>query len=214
MKELLFRVADKCMAEAIAGVFDRPAWDRVIGCRRFDFDSQRDIRVAAGRNDCGLYSEGCELVRPFFGEYRRVVMIVDEAWDGSPGAETIEAKLRDHLVRAGWSVEDSLPLVVCPEVDIWLWSESPHSATALGWDSWIDLRPALHANGWLSPEQAKPALPKEAAEWAVRNGSRKKVRSASLYRQVASKVSLERCSDNALVRLVDQLRTWFPVEGA
>ena len=214
MRELLFRVADGCMAEAIAGVFDRTAWERVIRCRRFDFDSRRDVKVAAGRNDCGLFSEGCELVRPFFGEYRRVVMIVDEAWDGSPGAVAIEAKLREHLSRAGWSEDDALPLVVCPEVDNWLWSDSPHSANALGWQSWNDLRLALVEEGWLTDDQTKPVQPKEAAEWAVRKAKLKGGRSATLYRKVSSQVSLSRCTDAALSRLLGQLRTWFPMEGA
>jgi len=217
MKELLFRVADKCMAESIAGVFDRMAWEHVIGCRRFEFDNRvgsGDIKVASGRNDPGLFSEGCELVRPFFGEYRRVVMIVDEDWKGSPKAEKIEARLRDHLVRAGWSHDDVLPLVVCPEVDVWLWSESPHSAAALGWPSWAELRPALEREGWIRPGQAKPDQPKEAADWALRHCGHNARRSAALYRQVASKASIKRCEDTSLERLLNALRTWFPQESA
>lgn len=214
MRDLLFRVADRCMAEAIGGLFDRQAWDKVIGCRRFDFDARRDIRVASGENDCGLFSHGSELLRPFAGEYHHVVVIVDEEWDGSPGAGAIEHRLMAHLADAGWSADAALALVVCPAVDVWLWSDSPHSATALGWPSWTKLRPALEVEGLLAPGQAKPDRPKEAAEWALKNCGHRAPRSAALYRQVASNVSVRRCEDTALERLLNTLRAWFPAEDA
>jgi hypothetical protein len=213
MNDLLFLVADKNMAEAVAGLLERDQAHRRIECGPFNFDSRRDIRVAAGQHDSGLYVRANELLRPFAAEYRRAVVIVDEEWDGSPGAEAIEQKLWEHLSDAGWSANDALALVVCPEADVWLWSDSPHSATALGWPSWTELRPALEGEGWLVPGQAKPEQPKKAAEWALKNCGRKAPRSAALYRQVASNASVKRCADAALERLLNTLRTWFPTEG-
>jgi hypothetical protein len=213
VNDLLFLVADKNMAEAVAGFLERDQVHRIIGCRRFEFDSRRDIKVAAGNNDPGLYVRGNELLRPLATEYRRAVVIVDEEWNGSPGAEAIERQLWDHLGDAGWPAEMGLALVVCPEADVWLWSDSPHSAAALGWASWAKLRPALEGEGWLEPGQIKPKQPKEAAEWALRNGERRLPRSAALYRQVTSSASVRRCEDKVLHRLLDALRTWFPVEA-
>jgi hypothetical protein len=60
----------------------------------------------------------------------------------------------------------------------------------------------------------KPERPKEAAEWALRNCGHKAPRSAALYRQVSSQVSIQRCEDHALARLLNGLRAWFPLEGA
>lgn len=214
MKDLLFLVADKDMAEAIGGFLGRPAVDRVIGCRPFAFDGRRDIRVAAGQNDCGLYVRANELLRPYVAEYRHAVVIVDEEWDGSPGADAICSRLADHLGDAGWTADRCLGLVVRPEADVWLWSSSPHSATALGWASWDVLRPALETNGWLASGEAKPARPKEAAEWALKNGETRTPRSAALYRKVASSVSVHKCEDTALAALLEALRGWFPLEGA
>jgi len=214
MNDLLFLVADKDMAEAVAGLLERDQVHRVIGCRPFDFDSRRDIKVAAGQNDPGLYVRANELLRLLSADYRRAVVIVDEAWEGSPGAEAIEQRLQAHLADAGWSADAALALVVCPEADVWLWSDSPHSATALGWPSWAELRPALEGEGWISPGQAKPDRPKEAAEWALRNCGHKAPRSATLYRQVASRVSVNRCEDTAVERLLNTLRAWFPAEAA
>ncbi len=214
MNDLLFLVADKDMAEAVAGLLERDQVHRVVGCGPFDFDSRRDIKVAAGQNDPGLYVRANELLRPLTADYRRAVVIVDDEWDGSPGAEAIEQQLRAHLADAGWSADAALALVVCPEADVWLWSDSPHSARALGWPSWSELRPALEGEGWIAPGQAKPDRPKEAAEWALRHCGHKAPRSAALYRQVASRASIKRCEDSALERLLSTLRAWFPREAA
>ncbi len=213
MNDLLFLVADKDMAEAVAGLLERDQVHRLIGCRPFGFDSRRDIKVAAGQNDPGLYMRANELLRPLVADYRRAVVIVDEEWEGSPGAEVIEQRLQAHLADAGWSADAALALVVRPEADVWLWSDSPHSATAFGWPSWTELRPALEGAGWIAPGQTKPERPKEAAEWALRHCGRRAPRSAALYRQVASKVSVKRCQDGALERLLSSLRAWFPEDA-
>jgi hypothetical protein len=153
------------------------------------------------------------LLRPLAADYRHAVVIVDEEWEGSPGADGIVLRLSEHLADAGWPDANGLPLVVRPEADVWLWSDSPHSATALGWPSWAELRPALERQGFLTSGRTKPDRPKEAAEWALRNCGRKAPRSAALYRQVSSSVSVHRCEDAALARLLDTLRIWFPAEG-
>lgn len=214
MNDIFFLVADKDMREAVAGLLDRDQIHRILGCRPFAFDSRRDIKVATADKDPGLYVRANKLLQPFAAEYRHVVVIVDEEWDGSPGADAIEEQLRAHLADAGWSADAALALVVCPEADVWLWSDSPHSARALGWPSWSELRPALEEQGWLDPGQTKPKHPKEAAEWALKNAKRKAPRSAALYRQVASKVSITRCEDTALEQLLSALRAWFPEGGA
>jgi hypothetical protein len=117
------------------------------------------------------------------------------------------------LENAGWPPERGLALVVSPEADLWLWSDSLHSATALGWESWDTLRPALEGNGWLQAGELKPARPKEAAEWALRNGRRRgKPPSASIFHEVSSKVSVDRCQEPAFLKFLAQLRAWFPRE--
>jgi hypothetical protein len=214
MNDVLFFVADKNMAEAVGGLLEREQIHRVVGCSAFRFDARRDIKVAAGQNDPGLYVRANELLRPLAADYQRAVVIVDEEWPGSPGAEAIERRLREHLDDAGWSAESSLALAVRPESDVWLWSDSPHTARALGWASWDTLRPALEGEGLLAADRRKPERPKEAAEWALRNCGHRAPRSAALYRQVSSQVSIHRCEDNALARLLNALRAWFPEEGA
>lgn len=215
MNDLLFFVADKNMAGAVGGLLERDEIHRIVGCNPFSFDARRDIKVAEGQNDPGLFTRANELLRPLRAEYAHAVVIVDEEWNGSPGATEIEVKLREHLDDAGWMTDNSLGLCVRPEADVWLWSDSPHSAKALGWTSWDVLRPRLEQEGLLAADKAKPGRPKEAAEWALRHspGKKKVPRSSALYRQVSSQVSVRRCEDDALVRLLAALRAWFP-EGA
>lgn len=213
--DLLFFVADKNMAEAVGGLLERDQIHRIVGCAPFTFDARRDIKVAAGHNDPGLYVRANELLRPLARDYAHAVVIVDEEWEGSPGPTEIEQKLRAHLDDAGWTAQTSLGLCVRPEADVWLWSDSPHSAKALGWTSWDVLRPRLEQEGLLVAGNAKPARPKEAAEWALNNSPGKKVpRSSAIYRQVSSHVSVQRCKDDALIQLLNALRVWFPSEGA
>lgn len=213
MRDLLVYVADGNMAEAVGGLLDRDRVCHVIGCGPFTFDGRMDIKVAKGQNDPGVYTRADALLQPFSREYARAVVIVDEEWEGSPGAAAIEARLRAHLTAAGWPADRALALVVSPEADVWLWSDSPHTAIALGWPSWDTLRPALEEKGLLAPDRTKPARPKEAAEWALGRGPKRIPRSSKIYRQVSGKVSVKRCEDDALAVFLEQLRIWFPPES-
>jgi hypothetical protein len=213
MKDLLVYVADGNMAAAVSGLLNRSSIHQAIGCAQFSFDSRSDIKTAAGLNDPGVYTRADELMRPFAREYRHAVVIVDEEWTGSPGAQAIEQQLRSHLERAGWPPEQGLVLVVSPEADVWLWSDSPHSATALGWESWDSLRQALESSGYLLAGQPKPTRPKEAAEWAARNGPKHVQRSSRRYSEVSSKISVRRCQEPAFQAFLNQLRIWFPQEA-
>jgi hypothetical protein len=212
MRDLLIYAADKNMAEAVGGLLDRDQVHLVIGCAPFAFDSRTDIKVAKGQNDPGVVKRADTLMRPFVEEYLNAVVIVDEEWDGSPGADSIQDRLQAHLIAAGWPTDHALALVVSPEADVWLWSNSDHTATALGWPSWGVLRSALEQMGFISSDQNKPSRPKEAAEWALARGPKRIPRSSRIYRQVSGRVSVRRCEDNALTVFINQLRIWFPHE--
>ena len=210
MRPLLFVVADKNMEYVLRGFFERNGWDRAVPCEPFEFDAARDILVAVGQNDPGLYKRANDLLRPFHGKYERVVVMIDAEWNGSPGAEEIRAEIEAHIVSAGWAAKDGLALVLEPEIDVWLWSNSPHVATAMGWKNWDELRSSLKNNGWLMEAGIKPERPKEAAEWALRQ--RQKPRSSTLYWKIANVVSVSRCKDPTLNALLNALRRWFPQE--
>ncbi len=212
MRPLLFLVADKDMEYVLRGFFARQRWYESIRCGAFEFDVDRDILVAAGNNDPGIYKRGADLLGRLAEEYRHVVVMLDARWDGSPGEEAIRQKVQQHIEAAGWPGGRGLALVLVPEVDIWLWADSPHAAKALGWGSSGELWKALTEKGMVAEGGRKPSNPKEAAEWALKHASsgRRRPRSSSIYREIASKVSVARCEDPALRTLVEALRRWFP----
>ncbi len=211
MKPLLFLVADKDMEHALKGFFGRDGWWRSAGCSPFPIDPRRDIAVAAGQHDPGLYTRAHELLAPFGGRYERAVVMLDAAWDGSPGAPAIREQVDAHLAAAGWPEERRLALVIDPEVDAWLWSDSPHAARALGWPDARALRRALEDHGWVAGDEPKPARPKVAAEWALRRA--RMPWSSAMFERVAAQVSVRRCRDPALGELLAALRAWFPSPG-
>ncbi|MCK6575631.1 hypothetical protein L6V77_31640 [Myxococcota bacterium] len=207
MRPLGFMVADKNMEASLLGLFGRDDWHRSMDCAPVDV-VQDDVHVASGQADCGLYTRGNELLRPLAGQYEHMVIMVDAEWEGSPGAVLIRKQMAKHLISAGWANDRGLALVFEPEVDVWLWTRTDHTARALGWPNWSALEAALDADARWSASEAKPRRPKELAEWALRH--QRKARSSLVYRRVAENVGLGRCTDPAFQRLRDALQRWFP----
>ena len=56
MRDILFYVADGNMKEAIRGFMERDALEQRVGCGSITFDARRDIKVARGQNDPGVYT--------------------------------------------------------------------------------------------------------------------------------------------------------------
>ena len=210
MRPLGFFVADKNMEASLRGLFSRSEWHQSIGCTRVDV-MPSDVRVASGYADPGLYAHAAELLRSESGIYERIVVMVDAEWEGSPGPLLIKERIRDHIVKAGWHAESGLALVIDPEVDVWLWTRTDHTARALGWPDWRTLKSALEAKSLWLPTSKKPTRPKEAAEWALRE--KKQARSSIVYQRFASSVGLGRCTDPSFLELRAALQKWFPVES-
>jgi hypothetical protein len=100
-------------------------------------------------------------------------------------------------------------IVLEPELEIWVWSDSPEVDAALGWKNRNpSLRVWLSQQGYLNPGAFKPERPKEAMRDAMEIV--RKVPSASVYKQIAMTVGFKRCQDPKFARLLSVLRTWFP----
>ena len=77
-----------------------------------------------------------------------------------------------------------------PELEAWVWSRSPCVDDVAGWSGRTpSLRDWLASEGWLHEGDSKPARPKEAFRSALRVA--RVARSASLYQQIAERVSLQ-----------------------
>lgn len=201
-RDLIVLVADSNMKAAMQGILGRTDSLRI---QPIDFD----ILVHPER-DAGCRLRGWELLRTQQRSYRYCLLAFDleGCGDEARGRADLEAEAERQLTEAGWAGR-SAAIVINPELDGWMWSDSPHLDDILGWQGrQPSLREWLAKSGqWVSGD-TKPARPKETLEAAVRVA--RKARSSALYREVAERVSLERCTDPAFSKLRVTLRHWFP----
>ena len=201
MKDLVVLAADKDLQFALEGLLARP---ESLGIRSIE----KDIFVEP-EHDPGCALRGVEFLRTFANQYRHGLLIFDH--EGSGRERQAREQLQDGLNRALdpiWGDGNARAIVIAPELEAWVWSPSPHVAKIAGWGT---RQPGLHRwlvhEGWLRRGEVKPDQPKEAFQAALRQA--RQPRSASLYRQLAERVSLRDCEDDAFREFRDVLRTWF-----
>ncbi len=77
-----------------------------------------------------------------------------------------------------------------------------------GWIEGSGIQSWLSTRGFDFEADGKPERPKEGIEAALRMA--KLLRSSALYRSIAEKISLRRCTDPAFIRLRLHLLEWLP----
>lgn len=203
-RDLIVLAADKDMAKSIEGLLGRTA---ALQIRSVTYDI-----VVHPSHDPGCYGQSRGLLAVYQKSHRHALVIFDREGSGQEktSREALEAKVEQDLA-ADWKGKAAV-MVIDPELEEWLWSTSPHVATALGWrDTKKDLRQWLVEEGWLPvATQVKPDQPKEAVEAVLRYV--KKPRSSAIYREIASKVTLTTCTDPAFLKFRQTLQGWFPGE--
>jgi len=204
--DLVVLVADKDMEAAFQGLLGRP---RSLGTRLVRF------RIFVhGESDPGCFLRGPAILRSLTDDYSYALIAFDREGCGREGLDRVEleADLERRLAETGWA-QRSAAICVDPELENWVWSDSPHVAQVLGWtDTTTPLRDWLRDKGHWTPECGKPSRPKEAVERVLRHV--RKPRSSALYRRLASCVGLQRCDDPAFLRLKRILSAWFPESGS
>ncbi len=204
-KDLVLLVADKDMAYAVSGVLHRT---KSLGIR----DITERIYVHPER-DPGCLLWGHDFLRPFLNQYSHAIVLLDHHGSGNEqlGPEELEMRVEKNLSNSGWGSR-AAAIVIAPELEVWVWSDSPHVEAVLGWERrQPDLRTWLGQEGLIDPSRAKPDRPKQAMEEALRFA--RKPRSSSLYGELAKQVSLQHCTDRAFERLKTLLQAWFPQVG-
>ena len=152
------------------------------------------------------------MLRAAANRYAHALVVFDREGCGHEALprEKVENMVEQKLSRTGWGDRASV-IVLDPELEVWVWSDSPHVESILGWrDRSLGLLEWLFGQGFLRSGQAKPERPKEAMIEALRTV--RKPRSSSLYQQLAQKVSLQRCIDPSFVKFKDTMRRWFGVD--
>lgn len=202
MKDLLCLVADKNMEAVFRGLLSR---HQALQIRPIDFET-----IVHPQRDPGCLQTGADLLREAGEGYAHGVLIFDFAWEGCPArtANKLEEIARERMKMQnllGWGEV----VVIDPELENWLFTNSPRFSQAVGWNDPIDIREWLHVERLWPFEAQKPSDPKRAMEAIFRKTRRP--RSSAIYRIIASKVSFQGCVDNSFLRLRDILQNWFGV---
>ena len=204
MKDLVILAADKDLEFALRGMLSRP---KALGMRTVE----EDIFVHP-EHDPACALRGVGFLDNLSEQYHYGLLIFDYEGSGKEATapQELQKNLNAEFVSSKWG-ERARAIVLSPELEIWIWSDSPHVDEVVGWKNRNPkLRPWLIEQGWLQQGEAKPTQPKEAFEAALRKV--RKPRSASLYHQIAERVSLRRCTDTGFLELKGILSNWFPPE--
>ncbi|MFN0076741.1 MAG: methylation-associated defense system protein MAD4 [Prosthecobacter sp.] len=202
-RDLFVLTADKDQQQTMLGLLNRSS---SLGIRKLSFDVE-----SHPQHDAGIVQTGVELARLKQRTHAFVLLVLDLegcGWESTP-TDKIEAELEARLVATGWNADTAKCLVIAPEVEQWVWSDSPEVDAALGWDgeSLGSLRHWLVGKAFEFSPDGKPKRPKEAMRAALRE---KRVQiSSAIFSELASRVSLRRCKDRTFLKLCAILRQWF-----
>jgi len=194
-------VADKNMEQAVHGLLRRP---QALAIRQLIYDL-----FVHPRHDPGCLNEAHDFLRPLIGEYDRALVMFDHHGCGheQEPPDTLADAVKDRLERNGWRGRAEV-VVLAPELEVWVWSNSPHVDGCLGWaERQPTLRDWLAANHYWPADDPKPRRPKEAMEAALREA--RKPRSSAIYLELAERVSLHGHTELAFLRFTQALRRWF-----
>ncbi len=201
MNDLVVVLPDKNLEAAVKGILTRTD---SLAIKKID----TKILVHPTR-DSGCLLSGHELVRPFTKQYAHALVILDREGCGREARtrEELEIQIEDQLERSGWD-DRAAAIVIDPELENWIWTDSPHVPKALGWETDLpSLRQWLIKDQFWKHDRSKPDRPKEAMEKILRKT--RKPRSSSIYLELAKKVGLKSCKDPAFLKFRATLSGWF-----
>jgi len=160
--------------------------------------------------DPGVYKQADSILRPYLKMARHALVILDRAGSGQEhrlSAQQIEDDIEDRLRQSGWQSNRCAAIAIDPELEVWVWSRSPHVPQVLGLDenslTQVLTRVGCSAGG-------KPSDPKSALQAALRQAGRPL--SSAIFGELASRVSLaaDSANERAFNKLRSTLQRWFP----
>ncbi len=201
VKDLVVLTADRQMEFAVRGLLTRgPS----LGFRGLSADF-----FAHPERDPGCFLRGHDFLRPFCRQYHHAIVMLDREGCGRSDwpRQRLEREIEDRLAASGWD-NRAAAVVLDPELEVWVWSDSPEVDSVLGWAGRQPrLADWLRAEGHLRPSENKPHDPKRAVEQALRIV--RKQRSSAIYLHLAERVSVQRCVDEAFLKFETLLQEWF-----
>lgn len=205
-KDLIVLVADKQTEATIDSLLRHR--HRSLAIRTVDFEI-----LVHPRKDPGCLLDAERFLRPFQSRFDRCLVVFDHEGCGqeSRDAESLMQDLESKLSGGGWTPDRARSVILQPELEIWVWSDSSEVDRICGWEGREPgLREWLVANGWCDQTVSKPARPKEALRSALREVQQ--TPSSALFREMAKVVGLNRCNDSAFNKLKSTLRQWFSLD--
>ncbi|MDI6709288.1 MAG: hypothetical protein QME76_01125 [Bacillota bacterium] len=202
VKDMVVLVSDRNIEFAVKGILNR--------CDALNIRQITNDFFVHPEHDPGCRLRAHDFLRGLIRRYKYALVVLDREGCGSetPTRKVLEKEIEQRLAISGWNGR-AAAVVIDPELEVWVWSNSPHVERILGWAGMQpDLRTWLSLKGYLRPGELKPRRPKEAVQQALYLAG--KARSSSLYQRLAQNVSLTRCVDPAFVKLKLTLRSWFP----
>jgi hypothetical protein len=202
VRDLVVLVADKDMEQTMLALLDRP---QSLGIPPITFQV-----LTHPNRDNGCRTVSHELLRSQSHQYRFALVMFDREGCGGDALtrEALEAQVETQLTANGWPGRCGA-LVLDPELEIWLWTDSPELPPVIGWAGQpTAVRDWLRDKGFAIQANGKPARPKEAMHAALRQV--RKPPSASLFAALGKKAGLSRCTDPTFGKLKTILQRWFP----
>jgi hypothetical protein len=203
MKDLLVVAADKSMQQALKGLLARP---QALGIREVEVDIYYHPQ-----HDPACALRGVEFMSDWSDQYHHGLLMFDHEGSGREQThpQELQKTLNEDFANSAWG-ERAKTVILCPELEVWVWSDSPHVSRVAGWGNGNrQLRSWLIEQEYLQEGESKPTRPKEAFQAALYES--RTPRSSSLFLQLAENVSFERCSDTAFLEFKGILQKWFPL---
>ena len=181
-----------------------------LGIRPIRFEVRRHPR-----RDSGVFREAPDFLRLYLRRAQHALVLLDREGSGSEhrlSAQEMEDDLERRLQRNGWSDPAGrsrvAAIVLDPELEVWVWSRSPHVPRVLGVTQEV-LEEVLE--DFPTSQGGKPQRPKEAMLAVLRRSGRPP--SARIFQELAERVSL-RARERAFDKLRTTLQAWFPPNEA
>lgn len=177
----------------------------------------RQVRFAIQvhpRRDPGVLREAADFLRTYADLAEHALVVFDRVGAGQKvrSASDLATDLGERLSKSGWD-DRAVTVVIDPELEAWVWSDSPHVSEILGWtEEPVKLQEWLTSRALWNKGEPKPGDPKAALEAVLREV--RLPRSSAIYAELATKVSFRRCADPAFRKLTATLADWFGLPDA
>jgi hypothetical protein len=122
MRPVAFHLADRQMEEGIRAFFRRPDWWHKLGCASFDIDADFDQDIFRNplHKDSQVFLEAHNNLQVYKKSHAHAIVVLDEYFGGTPGADAIRARICGNIAQSGWPADSFEVIVIHPMLEAWL----------------------------------------------------------------------------------------------